>query len=105
MNEFDRNPGMVPPVPPDDPPSDSAKPVSIHHGMVVRLRNYFLTGLVLVGPVVGASVFAVLQDTVMRQTEFWRALLGAIILTLVLTFPLGLVGSLARLLGNRKAQP
>jgi hypothetical protein len=50
MNEFDRNPGIVPPVPPDDPPSDPAKPVSIHHGMVVRLRNYFLTGLVLVGP-------------------------------------------------------
>src|SRR5215208_8012767 len=50
MSEFDRNPGIVPPVPPDDPPSDSAKPVSIHHGMVVRLRNYFLTGLVLVGP-------------------------------------------------------
>src|SRR3954454_7305433 len=50
MNEFDRNPGIVPPVPPDDPPHDPAKPVSIHHGMVVRLRNYFLTGLVLVGP-------------------------------------------------------
>src|SRR5258705_12496826 len=50
MNEFDRNPGIVPPVPPVDPPSDPAKPLSIHHGMVVRLRNYFLTGLVLVGP-------------------------------------------------------
>ena len=50
MNEFDRNPGIVPPVPPDDPLPDPAKPVSIHHGMVVRLRNYFLTGLVLVGP-------------------------------------------------------
>src|SRR5258705_4662253 len=50
MNEFDRNPGIVPPVPPVDPPSDPAKPVPIHHGMVVRLRNYFLTGLVLVGP-------------------------------------------------------
>ena len=31
----------------------------------------------LTGPIVGASVFAVLQDTVMRQTEYWRALLGA----------------------------
>ena len=50
MNEFDRNPGIVPTVPPVDPPSDPAKPVPIHHGMVVRLRNYFLTGLVLVGP-------------------------------------------------------
>jgi uncharacterized membrane protein len=50
MNEFDRNPGIVPTVPPVDPPSDPAKPVPMHHGMVVRLRNYFLTGLVLVGP-------------------------------------------------------
>src|SRR5882672_6694307 len=50
MNEFDRNPGIVPTVPPVDPPSDPAKPLSIHHGMVVRLRKYFLTGLVLVGP-------------------------------------------------------
>jgi branched-chain amino acid transport system permease protein len=56
----------------------------------------------LVGPVVGASAFAVLQDTVMRQTDFWRALLGAIILTLVLTFPLGLVGSVARFFRSRK---
>jgi uncharacterized membrane protein len=50
MKEFDRNPGIVPTVPPVDPPSDPAKPVPIHHSMVIRLRNYFLTGLVLVGP-------------------------------------------------------
>jgi branched-chain amino acid transport system permease protein len=55
--------------------------------------------------VVGVSSFALIQVTVMRQTEFWRALLGLIILTLVLTFPLGLVGSAARLLGPRKAPP
>jgi branched-chain amino acid transport system permease protein len=71
-------------------------------GMVMVLLGGLQT---LVGPVVGASVFAVLQDTIMRQTEFWRALLGAIILTLVLVFPLGLVGSVARLFGGRKAQP
>ena len=41
----------------------------------------------LTGPIVGASVFAVLQDTVMRQTEYWRALLGGVILLLVLAFP------------------
>src|SRR5207244_6730059 len=41
----------------------------------------------LTGPIVGASVFSMLQDTVMRQTEYWRALLGAIILLLVLAFP------------------
>ena len=43
----------------------------------------------LTGPIVGASVFATLQDTVMRQTEYWRALLGGIILLLVLAFPQG----------------
>jgi len=29
-----------------DPP-----PISSHHGMMGRIRNYFLTGLILVGPV------------------------------------------------------
>src|SRR5215471_9830008 len=32
---------------PDMPPA----PVSSHHGMMGRIRNYFLTGLILVGPV------------------------------------------------------
>ena len=54
----------------------------------------------LTGPIVGASVFAVLQDTVMRQTEYWRALLGAIILLLVLVFPSGIVGGIAQLFGR-----
>jgi branched-chain amino acid transport system permease protein len=51
----------------------------------------------LTGPIVGASVYTVLQDTVMRQTEYWRAMLGAIILALVLLFPDGIAGSLAKL--------
>jgi branched-chain amino acid transport system permease protein len=58
----------------------------------------------LSGPIVGASVFALLQDTIMRQTEYWRALLGAVILLLVLLFPSGLVGA-ARRLVPRKAVP
>jgi branched-chain amino acid transport system permease protein len=58
----------------------------------------------LTGPIVGASAFALLEDTVMRQTEYWRALLGAIILLLVLVFPMGIAGSLKRIAvrtGNR----
>jgi branched-chain amino acid transport system permease protein len=51
----------------------------------------------LSGPIVGASVYTVLQDTVMRQTEYWRAMLGAIILALVLLFPDGIAGGLAKL--------
>jgi ABC-type branched-subunit amino acid transport system permease subunit len=48
------------------------------------------------GPIAGAAIFATLQDTIMRQTEYWRALLGAIILMLVLAFPGGIVGFLAK---------
>jgi branched-chain amino acid transport system permease protein len=55
----------------------------------------------LIGPIVGASVYTVLQDTVMRQTEYWRAMLGAIILALVLLFPGGIVGGLNKLRPSR----
>jgi branched-chain amino acid transport system permease protein len=71
-------------------------------GLVMVLLGGLQT---LSGPVVGASVFAVLQDTVMRQTEYWRALLGAIILVLVLAFPAGIVGGLARFLPARRRAP
>jgi ABC-type branched-subunit amino acid transport system permease subunit len=50
----------------------------------------------LSGPIVGATVFTWLQDTIMRQTAFWRGLLGAVILILVLVFPGGIVGTLSR---------
>ena len=50
MNEFDRDPGIVPAAPPRDVPSEPARPVPFHHGLVGRLRNYFLTGLILVAP-------------------------------------------------------
>jgi branched-chain amino acid transport system permease protein len=61
-------------------------------GLVMVLLGGIQT---LTGPIVGASLFAVLQDTVMRQTEYWRALLGIIILVLVLAFPQGIVGAFA----------
>jgi branched-chain amino acid transport system permease protein len=50
----------------------------------------------LMGPVLGAALFTWLQDEVTRRTEFWRAILGLIILALVLAFPGGLAG-IARL--------
>ena len=50
----------------------------------------------LTGPVAGAAVFTWLQDTVARNTDFWRATLGAIILVLVLAFPQGVTGMLRR---------
>jgi branched-chain amino acid transport system permease protein len=50
----------------------------------------------LAGPLVGAAVFTWLQDTLPRVTEYWRATLGAVILVLVLAFPAGIGGMVAR---------
>ncbi len=77
----------------------SISPETIHvsrsiDGLVMVLLGGIQT---LSGPIVGASVFATLQDTVMRQTEYWRALLGLIILLLVLAFPQGIVGAFSTL--------
>jgi ABC-type branched-subunit amino acid transport system permease subunit len=69
-------------------------------GLVMVLLGGIQT---LSGPIVGASVFALLQDTIMRQTEYWRALLGAVILLLVLLFPSGLVGAVRRLAPRKAA--
>jgi branched-chain amino acid transport system permease protein len=60
----------------------------------------------LFGPVAGAALLTWLQDTLARHTEYWRAMLGAAILVLVLLFPQGIVGALARVargLGQRGA--
>jgi branched-chain amino acid transport system permease protein len=62
-------------------------------GLVMVLLGGIQT---LSGPIVGASAFMLLQDNIARQAEYWRALLGAVILLLVLVFPGGLMGSLAR---------
>ncbi|MDB5625610.1 MAG: branched-chain amino acid transport system permease protein LivM [Tardiphaga sp.] len=69
-------------------------------GLVMVLLGGIQT---LVGPIVGASVFAVLQDTIMRQTDYWRALLGGVILLLVLAFPAGIAGGVAKLIPRGKA--
>jgi branched-chain amino acid transport system permease protein len=57
------------------------------------------------GPVVGAGIYAVLQDTVMRQTQYWHALLGAMILFIVLAFPGGIVGFAARRIATWRRRP
>jgi branched-chain amino acid transport system permease protein len=68
-------------------------------GMVMVLLGGLQT---LSGPIVGATVFTWLQDSIMRQTSFWRGLLGVVILVLVLVFPGGIVGTLARRLHARR---
>lgn len=46
----------------------------------------------LAGPLVGAAAFTWLHDTVARNTEYWRALMGATMLILVLLAPQGIAG-------------
>ena len=46
------------------------------------------------GPLVGATVFSWLQDNVTRYTDFWRALLGLIMVLITLFFPTGILGFL-----------
>ena len=50
----------------------------------------------LFGPLVGAGLFTWLQDTLARVTDYWRALVGGGILVIVLAFPNGIGGVLAR---------
>src|SRR6185437_13504505 len=77
----------------------SISPETIHvqrsiDGLVMVLLGGIQT---LTGPLVGATVFTMLQDTVMRETQYWRAMLGGIILMLVLVFPGGLAAGFSRL--------
>jgi branched-chain amino acid transport system permease protein len=74
-------------------------------GLVMVLLGGIQT---LVGPLVGAATFNLLQDTIMRSTEYWRALFGGIILLLVLVFPQGIAGfcqQIAERIGLRRSTP
>lgn len=65
-------------------------------GLVMVLLGGLQT---LSGPVVGAVSFSLLHDFLLGWTEYWRALLGLIILVLVLLFPRGLAASVPTLSG------
>jgi branched-chain amino acid transport system permease protein len=69
-------------------------------GLVMVLLGGLQT---LSGPLVGAVTFTWLQDTIARNTDYWRALLGGIILVLVLVFPMGLAGFIKQRLSRQEA--
>lgn len=70
-------------------------------GLVMVLLGGIQT---LAGPVVGAFTFTWLHDAVARNTDYWRAMLGGIILILVLLFPQGIAG-FAKQLFERLRRP
>ena len=61
----------------------------------------------LAGPLLGAAAFTWMQDELSRVTDYWRAATGAVILLIVLAFPQGIGGALARLPlpGTRRPAP
>jgi branched-chain amino acid transport system permease protein len=70
-------------------------------GLVMVLLGGLQT---LAGPIVGAVTFTWLQDAGARNTDYWRALLGATILVLVLAFPQGLAGFAEQLFGRLRGR-
>jgi branched-chain amino acid transport system permease protein len=68
-------------------------------GLVMVLLGGLQT---VTGPLVGAVTFTWLQDTVARNTDYWRALLGGTILLLVLAFPMGIAGFVAQRFGRAR---
>ncbi len=68
-------------------------------GLVMVLLGGLQT---LAGPIVGAVTFTWLQDAVARNTDYWRAVLGSIILLLVLVFPQGIAGFFSQLFERRR---
>ncbi len=70
-------------------------------GLVMMLLGGIQT---LTGPVIGALAYTWLQDEIVRGTEYWRAILGLVILLLVMAFPQGIVGGIAGLARYRRSR-
>jgi branched-chain amino acid transport system permease protein len=77
-------------------PETLAVPRSVD-GLVMVLLGGIQT---LTGPLWGAALFTWLQDSVARGIDYWRAVIGVVILVLVLAFPRGLTGFLRERFGR-----
>lgn len=69
-------------------PDVLAIPLSVE-GLVMILLGGLQT---LIGPVVGATVFTYLHVLLSSYTDYWRMVIGMIVLALVIAFPQGIVG-------------
>jgi branched-chain amino acid transport system permease protein len=85
----------------------SIDPTLISIPMSVDFLVMILAGGIetITGPLAGALFFHAIKDMVMPLTDFWRFLLGLAIILLVLAFPHGIVGSMARLGAAFPARP
>jgi branched-chain amino acid transport system permease protein len=53
------------------------------------------------GPAIGALVFVILQDFVMSITQYWRFVMGSVLVLLVVFMPQGLSGTIELLASRR----
>jgi len=59
------------------------------------------------GPLIGVAVFILLEDVIGRSTQYWSFVIGAIMITVVLLFPKGIVGisrHIARMFAKKGGQ-
>jgi branched-chain amino acid transport system permease protein len=54
------------------------------------------------GPAIGALVFVLLQDFIMSVTQYWRFVMGGVLVLLVIFMPQGLSGAVEHLVNRRK---
>jgi len=81
-------------------PDEMAIPRSIDALIMVLLGGV----QTLTGPLIGAATFVGLSDQISRL-EYWRAILGAVIIAICVLAPLGVVGSLRVLFERREVRP
>jgi branched-chain amino acid transport system permease protein len=71
--------------------------ITISHS-VEALLMVLLGGLqTIAGPIIGALVYTGLADILVRSTDLWRLVLGAVIVLLVVAFPEGIAGAARRI--------
>jgi len=73
-------------------------------GTVLIMALFGGTGTLL-GPFVGAGVFIWMRDFVSKHLEYWEVFVGGAFVLIVLFFPDGIVGTVASLVGRRRAVP
>ena len=73
-------------------------------GTVLIMTLFGGTGTLL-GPFVGAGVFIWMRDFLSKHLEYWEVFVGSAFVLIVLFFPEGIVGTLARFAARRRAVP
>jgi branched-chain amino acid transport system permease protein len=80
-------------------PDVLAVPLSVDALVMVLLGGIQSLG----GPVVGAAVYKTLTIVLAAYTDYWRLVIGVVVLALVVAFPQGITGFLADVFGSRPA--